>query len=141
MTVNLSHLINQPTRPNTKRPEKSILIDLILTNAPHKFSSLGVFCNDFSDHFVVVACGDTKIPKYRPRIIFKRNLKNFYEQAYRHDLSLVNWEHIGLLPDVELAWTFFKDNFEQIVNKHAPIRQFRVKGRENPWFSTELSDV
>lgn len=138
--MNLSQLINQPTRPNPKNLEKSTLIDLILTNVPHKFSSLAVFCNDLSDHCVVAACRDTKIPKGKPRIIFKRNLKQFNEQAYHHDLSLVNWGHIGLLPDVELAWTFFKENFEKIVNKHAPMRKFRVKGRENPWFSPELSD-
>ena len=34
-----------------------------------------------------------------------------YEQAYHHDLSLVNWGHISVLPDVELTWTFFKEHF------------------------------
>ena len=29
----------------------------------------------------------------------------------------------------------------KIVNKHAPIGKFRVKGRDNPWFSPELSDT
>ena len=93
-----------------------------------------------SDHCVVGTCRDTKIPKCKPRIISKKSLKKFNEQAY-HDLSLVNWGQIGLLPDVELTWTFFKENFVKIVNKHAPIRKFRVKGRENPWFSPELSDT
>lgn len=54
---------------------------------------------------------------------------------------MVNWGHIGLLPDVELAWSFFKENVLKIVNKHSPMRNFRVKGRENPWFSPELSDT
>lgn len=31
--------------------------------------------------------------------------------------------------------------FSQIVNEHAPFRRFRVKGRNNPWFSSELSCI
>uniref|UniRef100_A0A3P9K1B3 Reverse transcriptase domain-containing protein n=1 Tax=Oryzias latipes TaxID=8090 RepID=A0A3P9K1B3_ORYLA len=140
-SINLTQLVNLPTRPNLKCLDKSTLIDLILTNVPHKFSSLGVFCNDLSDHCVVAAVRNTKIPKYKPLIIYKRNLKLFNQQAYHHDLSAVNWKNIDLLPDVELAWTFFETSFMQIVNKHAPLRRHRVKGRENPWFSPELADT
>lgn len=74
---NLTQLVNSPTRPNLKSPEKSTLIDLILTNVPHKFSSLGVFCNDLSDHCIVAAVRNTKMSKLTPRIILKRNLKLF----------------------------------------------------------------
>ena len=42
----------------------------------------------------------TKKNKRKPGIIFKRNLKIFNEQAFHHDLSLGNWGHIGLLPDL-----------------------------------------
>lgn len=113
---------------------------MVLTNVPHKFSSLGVFCNDLSDHCVVAVCRNAKIPKCKPHIVCKRNLKQFNEQAFHHDLSVVNWEKIGLLPDVELAWTYFKESFMEIVNKHAPLRKVRIKGRENPWFSQTLAD-
>lgn len=58
-----------------------------------------------------------------------------------HDLSIFDWKKIGLIPDVELAWSFFRDSFMQIVKKHAPIRKFRVKGRENPWFSPGLAEI
>ena len=98
-----------------KSSDKSTLIDLILTNVPHKCSSLGVFCNDLSDHCVVATRRDTKIPKCKPHIIFKRNSKQFNEQAYHHDLSLVNWGHIGLLPEVELTWTFFKSRLKTLL--------------------------
>lgn len=42
-SMNLTQLINSPTRPNLKCPDKSTLIDLILTNGPHKYSVVGVF--------------------------------------------------------------------------------------------------
>lgn len=35
---NLFHLVDSPTRPNMKLAEKSTLLDLVLTNAPHKYS-------------------------------------------------------------------------------------------------------
>uniref|UniRef100_A0A669EJS2 Reverse transcriptase domain-containing protein n=1 Tax=Oreochromis niloticus TaxID=8128 RepID=A0A669EJS2_ORENI len=139
-SVNLTQLVNLPTRPNIKSPDKSTLIDLILTNVPHKFLSLGVFCNDLSDHCVVATCRNTKIPKCKPRIIYKRNFKIFNEQAFQYDLSMANWEYLNLIPDIHLAWDYFKKIFMKILNKHAPIRKIRVKGRENPWFSSELSE-
>lgn len=46
-----------------KNPDKSTLIDLILTNVPHKFLSMGVFCNDLSDHCVIATSRGSKIPK------------------------------------------------------------------------------
>ncbi len=33
-TYNLFQLVDKPTRPNSKFPEKSTLLDLVLTNAP-----------------------------------------------------------------------------------------------------------
>lgn len=140
-SVNLTQLINSPTRPNLKCPARSTLIDLILTNAPHKYSAIGVLCNDLSDHCLVVAIRNTKIPKLKSRIICKRHLKYFNEQGFHHDLHEFKWDRIELIPDVETAWTFFRDGFMKIINTHAPFRKFRVKGRDNPWFSTELADT
>ena len=71
--MNLTQLINSPTRP-----DKSTLIDIILTNIPHKYSVVGVFCNDLSDHCAVVAVRNTKIPKTNLREM--RNVKYFNEQ-------------------------------------------------------------
>lgn len=102
-SVNLTQLINLPTCPNLKCPEKSTIIDLILTNIPHKYSAVGVFCNDLSDHCLVVAVRNTKVPKSKLHIICTRILKHF---------------------NIDMP----------------PLRRYRVKGRNNPWFSTELAD-
>lgn len=125
---NLTQLIASPTRPNPKHPEKSTLIDLLLTNAPHKFSKLGVFANDISDHCTIAAVRNAKIPKSRPRCIEKRDMKHFSLQGFSHDLFYINWDSIRLIDDVEIAWKYFHDGFLQLINKHAPMRKFRVKG-------------
>ena len=37
--LNLTQMISEPMRPNTKNPKKSIVIDVILTHRPHKYIS------------------------------------------------------------------------------------------------------
>ena len=43
--------------------------------------------------------------------------------------------------DVQVAWAFFHDGFSSLVDKHAPLRRYKVKGRDNPWFTPELSEL
>lgn len=71
--VHLTQLIQSPTRLNPKRMDKSTLLDIILTNAPHKYSAVGTFCNDISDHCTVACVRSCKLPKTTSRFIFKRN--------------------------------------------------------------------
>lgn len=79
--------------------------------------------------------------KRKPRVILKRDLKHFNEQAFYHDLSNCKWNRIDLIPDVETAWSFFYDCFMAIVNKHATFKKFRIKGRDNPWFTPDLANA
>jgi len=95
--------------------------------------------NDVSDHCVVATARDTKLPKQKSRIITKRCLKYFNEQCFLQDLATYDWERISLIPDVEFAWQYFYDGLTSVLNRHAPFKKFRVKGRDNPWFSTALS--
>lgn len=141
LSLNLTQIVNSATRPNKKNPGNSSLIDLILTNAPHKYPAVGVFANDVSDHCTVATIRDTKISKGKPRVISKRDFKHFSEQGFFHDLFSFDWGKIDLFDDVENAWSYFYQGFKEIVDRHAPMRKFRVKGRDNPWFTTELSDL
>ncbi len=70
-TLNFSQLIDSPTRPNIKFPARSSLIDLILTNAPHKFTGAGVFGKDLSDHCAIAVVRDAKLHKSKPRILLE----------------------------------------------------------------------
>ncbi len=68
-TFYLLQLVESPTRPNLKDSKKSTLIDLIFSNAPHKYSLASVYANDVSDHCVVAIVRDTKLPKHKTCII------------------------------------------------------------------------
>ena len=112
---------------------------MFLTNAPHKYSTASIFANDISDHCVVATVRNTKIPKTKPRIIVKRNMKHFSEQEFLNDLSNYDWEKINTSTDVESAWSLFYEGFTNIINKYAPLKKYRVKGRNNAWFSSDLA--
>ncbi len=66
-------------------------------------------------------------------------MRHFNEQGFLLDIAHYNWDRIVLTPDVESAWVYFYDGFISIVNRHAPLKKFCVKGRDNPWFSEALS--
>ncbi len=140
-SLNLFQIVDSPTRPNFKNPEKSSLIDVILTNVPHKYSTASIFANDISDHCVVATVRNTKIPKIKPRIIVKRNMKHFSGQEFLHDLSNYDWEKNYISAEVDSAWNLFHEGFTNIINKYAPLKKYRVKGRNNAWFSPDLANI
>lgn len=139
VSLNLTQLIDTPTRLNPRDHSKSTLLDVIFTNMPHKYTSTAVFCNDVSDHCAIACIRDTKLPKHKSRYVFKRCFKRFNEQAFIQDLYNCNLETVCLIPDVEHACEYFHDAFSAICNKHAPVKKFRISGRNNPWFTEELS--
>ena len=42
--------------------------------------------------------------------------------------------------DVELAW-YFKTTFTQFIDKHAPLRRYRVSGKDNPWINENIANL
>ena len=53
MSLNFTQVIESPTRLNTRCLEKSSLIDLLITNQPHKYTATGVFANDVNEVIIV----------------------------------------------------------------------------------------
>lgn len=70
-----------------------------------------------------------------------QDTKHFSRQGFLRDLYHLDWEKVYLIPDVEIAWDFFYDNFSDSVNKHVPLECYRVKGWNNPWFNQHLSQL
>lgn len=56
-------------------------------------------------------------------------------------MFLTEWKPISLFDDVELAWNLFYDGFLKLKNKHVPLHKYRIKGWNNPWFSTDISNL
>uniref|UniRef100_A0A8C7QUG0 Reverse transcriptase domain-containing protein n=1 Tax=Oncorhynchus mykiss TaxID=8022 RepID=A0A8C7QUG0_ONCMY len=136
--LNLTQIINEPTRYLPKALNTGTLIDIILTNFPSKYTS-AVFNQDLSDHCLIACIRNGSAVKRPPFITVKRSLKHFSEQAFLIDLAGVSWKDIDLIPSVEDAWIFFLNAFLTILNKHAPFKKFRTRNRCSPWFSPDLT--
>jgi hypothetical protein len=135
-----TQIINAVTRLNPKDISKSTLIDVNLTKNLHKYSAIVIFANDLSDHCTAAYIRDTKIPKVPSRFIVKLNFRQFYEQAFLHELYACNWDRITIIPDIEEAFSYFHSMFSTICDKHNPLKKYLVRVRDNPWFTGELSD-
>lgn len=123
----------QPYVPNIMYPFRSTLIDLILTNASHRYTKIGIFANGLSKHSAIATVRITKLLKTKPCILVKRHLKHFNTQAFTHDLTYFEWSaECHLL----IMWRLI---ILRLINKHAPFWKFRVKRRKMPWFSPEIS--
>ncbi|CDQ98605.1 unnamed protein product [Oncorhynchus mykiss] len=84
--LNLTQIINEPTRYNSKSVNTGTLIDVILTNSPSKYTS-AVFSQDLSDHCLIACIRNGSATKRPPLITVKRSLKHFCEQAFLIDLA------------------------------------------------------
>lgn len=74
-------------------------------------------------------------------MIKKRCFQIFDIQGFLHDLFACDWDKLVLILDVNSAQQYFHTLFLKVINKHARIKKFLVKGRDNPWFTDELSDL
>ena len=43
--------------------------------------------------------------------------------------------------DVNESWLLWKESFENVCNKHAPLRKVRVQIRFHPWITPELLNL
>lgn len=62
-------------------------------------------------------------------------------QAFLQDIAAVTWDRMNSFHSLEKAWSFFKNSFSLIMNKHAPLKTFRIKNRYSPCFSNDLTEL
>ena len=135
----LKQLIHSPTRLT---PTSSTIIDHILTSIPEKHVSAGVVQFCFSDHYVVYTALSLTPPNAAHRYLTKRCFKKFIPYNFFTDISRsVVLNGSAYINDVETAWQNWKYEFVNICNKHAPMRKFRIKNKNNPWFNDHIQNM
>ena len=74
--LNLTQMINEPTRYLPKALNTGTLIDIILTNLPSKYTCTpAVFNQDLSDHCLIACIRNGSAVKRPPLITVKRSLR------------------------------------------------------------------
>lgn len=134
-SINLSQLITEPTRVG---PCSATLLDWILVSHPDRFINSGVLPDSFSDHSVIFCTWKIKLARIPHKVIKIRIYHNINVELFIHDTLNINWDRLQLIPMVDDAWNFLYSEFMGVINKHAPWKTKRVKGRHLPWIKGEL---
>ena len=137
----LTQLVSEATRVT---PDSSTLIDHVYSNCPENVTSINVPKIGLSDHFPVFFTRKMHVqPAKRAHYTIKyRSFKNFDENNFYADLQAVPWNLIHLFDDTDDALEAWNDLFLEVVDKNIPIKEHRVKHRNQPqWLTPDILDA
>ena len=133
--LNLTQLISEPTRVT---PTCQSLLDWILVSHPNRFLKSGIMSDCFSDHAIVYCILKIKLLKLPPKLINIRQYNKLNLDYFINDIISINWDRYQLIPNVQDAWDFLFSELNTVIDKHAPLKTNKVKGRHLPWISADL---
>ena len=134
-SIHLTQLITEPTRVTDTT---STLLDLIFVSHPNRITKSGVLPDCFSDHCVIYCVWKINLPRLPPKLINIRQSKQINIENFIQDVVSIDWDRFQLIPFVNEAWSFFLEEFTKVIDKHAPWKSVRVKGRHLPWINSDL---
>ena len=79
-----------------------------------------------------------KLQKFSPTTKEVRNFKHFSVDDFRSDLLQVPWDMIFTLYNPNACWILWKSFFDEILNKHAPLCNKRVRSRQSRWITPAI---
>jgi len=133
-------MITEPTRVTTT---SVTLIDHIYTTNPENFIDIKVPCYAISDHYPICctkkskSCQNNKTQRHKT--ISYRNFKHFDDNKFLEDLCKQPFDNIGNINDTSKALETWYSLFLEILNKHAPEVQRRIKKQKQPdWLNDEI---
>lgn len=132
----LKQFINEPTRVGNS---STSLLDLILTNMPENITNSGVIHVGISDHSLIFACRKLGICKQPYKLIQSRHFGNYCCSDFQDDLLLLN--SIADSEDPNIMWNCWKNVFQTIADKHAPLRLRKAKSTYSPWLTSSIKNA
>ena len=134
----LKQIITEPTRITNYSQS---LIDVFITNNPHKVNTSGVVRIGISDHYMIYVSTKVSIGKSPPKIVESRSFKNYNKVAFKSDLlNMLNSSFIGLELELDpnVMWLKWRNVFTSIAEKHAPLTTRKVRSQHTPWLTSEI---
>ncbi|NQZ52356.1 MAG: hypothetical protein HRT95_19945, partial [Moritella sp.] len=119
---------------------KGNVLDIVLTNEPHKLLNLvvsedRVICN--SDHFAIKFDINYRAKRERPT---KRTIYNFKRanwDALNSDFGNTDWNTLLYRGNVDTSWQNFNNHIKGYIDKHIP--KIKIKSEfQPPWFDSEV---
>ena len=135
----LKQLVDQPTRITNS---SKTLLDVILSSIPEKHNVTGVARISLSDHFLVYTCLNYRVNRRNHKTVKYRDYKNFNEDSFLQDMfNCQIFSDYMRFENVDIGWSNWKSDFIKISDKHAPLRNVRVKERYNPWITSDIINL
>ncbi|XP_068737945.1 uncharacterized protein [Montipora capricornis] len=136
-SLNMKQLITQPTRVTEI---SKTLIDVIFTSNPAIIVDSGIVETHFSDHYLVFAVLNLRMPKPPAAYVFARSYKYYDRQSFLSDLNKIPWYEIILSDDVNEKLLHFNGAFVRVLENHAPIKEIKIKHRRCPFINEEIKE-
>ena len=138
----LHQIIESPTRVTN---HSRTLIDHIYCNTPNNVLCVNVPNLGLSDHFPIFVTrkiNSLSSVKNSHFTITYRSFKKFNEEEFCNDLQSIPWDIIKMFDDTNDAVETWSSLFLDVVNKHLPLKQHRVKRKQQPkWITGEIIDA
>jgi len=68
-----------------------------------------------------------------------RNFKAFNLESFRHDVLACNLsDSMEKCEGMEESWDGWSTEVLGVMNQYAPLKQYRLKARSNPWITREI---
>ena len=128
-SYNLSILITTPTR--VTETSKSTL-DVILASDTKQVQKATVMENSIGDHDLVYVTLRLKKARFKPVYITTKSFKHYSPVDFNSDVSLAPWSIVDVFDDVEDKLYAFDVLFNEILDRHAPVKTFKARGKPNP---------
>ena len=140
-TYGFRQVIEKPTRTTSN---SKTLIDHIASNRPECVSESGVIPCGISDHDIVYLIRSMRVPRIKkePKTITVRKCKRFDEKAYLSELNKLQFDKIrNLTEDPDEMWVIWKNWFLNVLKKHAPLSDVKIKGNNLPYITMDVRQM
>ncbi|KAI5709334.1 hypothetical protein M8J76_015759 [Diaphorina citri] len=92
----------------------------------------------FSHHDLLYVAFDLRCPKSKSTVITYKDYKNMDIEKLHEDFSRVDWNTLYEMQSVNEKVGFFSQIIHNLSEKHAPLKQCRVKRPPAPWLTDDI---
>ena len=82
-----------------------------------------------------------RLPKRKgtPKLITARTFKKFNSESFLTDLRNIQFDQMKVIAkDPNQLWQIWKTLFLEVLNKHAPVSNIRIRGSNLPYITADV---
>ncbi|CAH3015487.1 unnamed protein product, partial [Porites evermanni] len=110
------------------------------TSNPAIIVDSGIVETPISDHFLVFAALNLRMPKPPAAYVVARSYKYYDSQSFLSDLNKIPWHENILSDDVNEKLLHFNKAFFRVLDNNAPTKKIKIKHRRCPFINEEIKE-